>query len=89
MSPDQLNAPNLEEFGEFRTPSGRPWNLTATPLSGGGDGTNDQGCVAVAHHPNGWVALADTKVDLADQAPLLFLPEEWRQFVDAVRDGRI
>ncbi len=89
MSQDQLNAPSLDEFGEFRTPNGRAWNLAATPLSAGGDETNDQGCVAVARHPTGWVALADTKVDLADQTPLVFLPNEWRQFTDAVRDGRV
>ena len=89
MPRDQLNTPNLDEFGAFRTPSGRVWNLAATPLSTGGDDTNDQGCVAVAHHPTGWVALADTKVDLADQTPLVFLPKEWQQFTDAVRDGRV
>jgi hypothetical protein len=65
------------------------WNLRATPLSPDGDGTNDQGCVAVAHDPTGRVILADTKVDLADQTPLVFLPEEWQQFTEAVRDGRI
>jgi hypothetical protein len=89
LSNDQLNVPNLHEFDEFRTPSGRVWDQAATPLSQGGDETNDQGCVAVAHHSAGWVALADTKVDLADQAPLVFLPNEWAQFTDAVRDGRV
>jgi Domain of unknown function (DUF397) len=59
------------------------------PLSPGGEETADQGCVAVAHHPDGWVALADTKIDLAGQAPLMFLPEEWRRFTDAVRAGRV
>ena len=33
--------------------------------------------------------MADTKVDLADQAPLMFLPEEWRRFTDAIRTGRV
>jgi Domain of unknown function (DUF397) len=84
-----LNMSSLDEFGEFRTPSGRVWNLTATPLSPGGDDTNDQGCVAVAHHPDGRVVLADTKLDLTDQKPLVFLPAEWQNFTDAVRDGRI
>jgi len=89
VSDDQLNTPDLAQFGAFRTPSGRVWNLTATPLSAGRDETNDQGCVAVAHHPSGWVALADTKIDLHVQAPLLFRPTEWRRFTEAVRDGRV
>jgi hypothetical protein len=79
----------MTEFGAFHTPNGRVWNLTATPLSPGGDGTNDQGCVAVARHPSGWVALADTKVDLGAQTPLLFMPTEWRRFTEAVREGRV
>jgi hypothetical protein len=85
MSHEQLDLTVLE----FRTPSDRVWNLRATPLSPDGDGTNDQGCVAVAHDPTGRVILADTKVDLADQTPLVFLPKEWQQFTEAVRDGRI
>jgi hypothetical protein len=89
VSNNQLTVPSLDEFAAFRTPNGRVWNRAATPLSAGDDGTNDQGCVAVAHHPAGWVALADTKMDLDDQKPLVFLPAEWRQFADAVRDGRI
>jgi hypothetical protein len=89
LSNDKPNVPNLHEFDEFRTPSGQVWDHAATPLAPGGDETNDQGCVAVAHHPTGWVALADTKVDLADQTPLVFLPKEWQQFTDAVRDGRV
>jgi len=86
---DKLNSPDLADFGAFRTPSGRVWNLTATPLSPGGDQTNDQGCVAVARHASGWVALADTKTDLTAQTPLMFLPAEWEQFVTAVREGRV
>lgn len=89
MSHSPLNIPDLAEFGAFRTTGGRVWNRTATPLSPGGDQTNDQGCVAVAHHPNGWVALADTKIDLAAQKPLVFLPNEWCQFTEAVRAGRV
>jgi hypothetical protein len=89
VSDVQLNAPELAEFGAFLTPSGRLWNMAATPLSPGGDETNDQGCVAVAHHPSGWVALADTKIDLGDQTPLVFLPAEWRRFTEAVREGRV
>jgi hypothetical protein len=89
LSQDQLDVPSLDEFDRFHTPSGRVWNLAATPLSPGGEETADQGCVAVAHHPDGWVALADTKIDLAGQAPLMFLPEEWRRFTDAVRAGRV
>jgi hypothetical protein len=89
VSDDQLSPPVLTEFGAFRTPSGRVWNLTATPLAEGGDETNDQGCVAVARHPTGWVALADTKIDLHAQTPLVFLPTEWRRFTEAVRDGRV
>jgi hypothetical protein len=86
---NEPSVPSPDEFGEFRTPRGRIWNLNATPLSPGGDSTNDQGCVAVAHHPDGRVAVADTKLDLADQKPLVFLPAEWLDFVDAVRDGRV
>lgn len=89
MSDVQLNPPELAEFSPFRVPSGRVWNQAATSLSPGGDDTNDGGCVAVAHHPSGWVALADTKLDLRDQKPLLFLPAEWHQFTEAVRDGRV
>jgi hypothetical protein len=83
------NPPDLDGFGSFVTPAGQAWNLTATALSGDGTGTNDQGCVAVAHHPDGRVALADTKQALADQTPMVFLAEEWSQFTQAVRDGRV
>jgi hypothetical protein len=89
LSHDKAFTPALGKFVEFRVPSGSLWNLAATPLSPGGDQTNDQGCVAVAHHPDGWVALADTKIDLADQKPLVFLPREWQQFTEAIRDGRL
>lgn len=89
MSLNPLNMPNLDEFGEFRTASGRLWNLSATPLSPGGESTNDQGCVAVAHHPDGSVILADTKLDLVDQAPMFFLRAEWSDFKDAIRENRV
>ena len=88
MSNDPIDVPRLEKFGAFHLPSGRVWNLSATPLSGD-DGTADQGCVAVAHHADGWVALADTKIDLSGQAPLIFMAAEWLQFTDAIREGRI
>lgn len=90
MSDDQLDPAALNAAAlEFRTPADRVWNHRATPLSPGGDDTNDQGCVAVAHARSGRVILADTKLDLADQTPLVFLPKEWQQFTAAVREGRI
>lgn len=84
-----LTAPDIGEFHQFRTPAGRTWNLRATPLAPGGENTNDQGCVAVAHHPDGWVMIADTKRDLDAQVPLVFLPAEWRDFTAAIREGQI
>ena len=84
-----LAASGAGEFGPFHTPAGRVWNLAATPVAAGEDSTNDQGCVAVAHHPDGRVMVADTKRDLDAQEPLVFLAGEWRDFTAAVRDGRI
>lgn len=51
--------------------------------------TIDNNCVAVARHPDGFVCLADTKQNLADQTPLFFTPIEWSAFEHAIREGRI
>ena len=75
--------PPLEEFGEFRTHDGYVWDCTD------GNETIDNNCVAIAHHPDGWVCLADTKQGLAEQAPLVFTPVEWSAFAHAIREGRI
>lgn len=75
--------PPLSEFGEFRIPDGTVWDRTDRNSS------HDNGCVAVAHHPSGAVVLADTKLNLADQAPLHFTSPEWAAFLASVREGRV
>ncbi|MCX5070852.1 hypothetical protein OOJ91_33950 [Micromonospora lupini] len=76
-------------FGEFRIPSGRIWDGTATPLAPGGDSTNDQGCLAIAKHPDGRVMLADTKLPLDQQQPIILLSGEWADHVEGITSGRI
>ncbi|WP_431976108.1 hypothetical protein [Micromonospora haikouensis] len=76
-------------FGEFRIPSGRVWDGSPTPLSASGDSTNDQGCLAIARHPDGRVMLADTKLPLDGQQPIVLLPGEWADVVDGIKSGRI
>lgn len=78
--PDPLS---ISEFGEFRTHDGHVWDQTDE-----GE-TYDNSCVAIAHHGDGWVCLADTKHNLADQTPLFFTPIEWSKFEQAIREGRL
>lgn len=75
--------PPLGEFGPFRIHDGSLWDSTDD------NETNDNGCVAVAHHPSGAVVLADTKLNLEDQTPLHFTAKEWTAFVASVSEGRI
>jgi hypothetical protein len=75
--------PGLDEFGSFRIHDGSLWDGTDNTL------TNDNSCVAVAHHPSGAVVLADTKLSLVDQAPMHFTAKEWVAFVEGIREGRI
>ncbi|MBM0201765.1 hypothetical protein JNW90_01565 [Micromonospora sp. STR1s_5] len=83
MSQNKWND-NQDGFGDFHVPSGRIWDGSATPLAPGGDSTNDQGCLAIAHHNDGRVRLADTKRNLADQDPIVLLPGEWNDHVQAI-----
>ena len=76
-------------FGEFHIPSGRVWDGTATPLAPSGDSTNDQGCLAIARHTDGRVMLADTKLPLAGQQPIVLLAGEWADVVEGIKAGRI
>ena len=86
MTTDRHNyppPPPLPEFGEFRTHDGFVWDQTDT------NETIDNNCVAIARHPDGFVCLADTKQNLADQTLLFFTPVEWTAFEHAIREGRI
>ena len=73
--------PALDTFGSFTIPDGRTWTF-------GDDehGTHDNGCIAVAFHPDGWVAVADTKNP--HTPPLIYNAGEWANFQAAVREGR-
>lgn len=75
--------PPLSEFGDFRTHDGYIWDQTDA------NDTIDNNCVAISRHPDGFVCLADTKQNLADQTPLFFTPIEWTAFEHAIREGRI
>jgi hypothetical protein len=71
--------PPLEEFSSFRIPDGREWVPSADW------DTHDNGCVAIAAHPAGWVAVADTKNPAT--APLVFNEKEWAAFTAFIRSG--
>jgi len=73
--------PPLDEFGEFRLHNGKVWKPDPEW------DTRDDSCVAVAHGPDGWVAIADTKHP--ETPPLCFTAIEWDRFTHAVRDDRI
>lgn len=75
--------PALTEFGEFHIHTGEIWDPTTTIV------TTARRCVAVAHHAQGWVALADTKHLLGEQNPLFFTGPEWEAFQHALREGLI
>jgi hypothetical protein len=75
--------PPLEEFGDFHIPDGRVW------IPGPGWRTRDNGCVAVAKHPSGWVAVADTKDPHTATKPLCYTNMEWETFTAAVRAHQI
>jgi hypothetical protein len=75
--------PPLSEFGPWMIHDGTPWDGTNRNI------TNDNSCVAIAKHPNGSVWLADTKLNLADQAPIYFTEVEWRSFTAALVEGRL
>jgi Domain of unknown function (DUF397) len=75
--------PPLAEFGPFMIHDGTQWDKTDR------NATNDQSCVAVAHHPSGAVVLADTKLNLADQTPLYFTAKEWASFTAGIIEGRL
>ncbi len=75
--------PPLAEFDEFRTHDGHVWDGTDA------NETIDNNCVALARHLDGFVCLADTKQNLADQTPLFFTPIEWTAFEHAIREGQI
>lgn len=66
-----MQAPDLSQFGPFR--------------SGGGCGS-DTVCVEVADGPDGWKAIRDSKLGDASPV-LTFSAEEWRVFTSAVRAG--
>ncbi len=73
--------PPLAEFSDFHIPDGRVWTR-----SDDWD-THDGGCVAVATHRDGWVAVADTKNPGAQ--PLIFNASEWADFTSAIRANKL
>ncbi|WP_412538590.1 DUF397 domain-containing protein [Longispora sp. K20-0274] len=65
--------PPLDAFGPFRIPDGREWRFGDLDHP-----THDNGCVAMAEHPDGWVAVADTKNPLKE--PHIYNEREWAAF---------
>lgn len=50
------------------------------------DGSNEGSCVQIAHGPEGWVAVRDSK-DHGDGPMLRFTPEEWTVFKEGLASG--
>lgn len=81
MPTEYPHPPAIAAFGDFHIPDGRVWRPDPEW------DTRDGGCVAVAHGPAGWVAVADTKSP--DTPPLMFNAAEWQQFTQAIQDQRL
>lgn len=52
------------------------------------DNTGEGSCVQIAHGPEGWVAVRDSK-DHGDGPVLRFTPEEWTAFKDGLSSGKL
>ena len=52
------------------------------------DNTGEGSCVQIAHGPEGWVAVRDSK-DHGDGPMLRFTPEEWTAFKDGLASGKL
>jgi hypothetical protein len=52
------------------------------------DNTNEGSCVQIAHGPEGWVGVRDSK-DQGEGPVLRFTAQEWTAFKDGLASGKL